>query len=95
MKAQKKKDEQKLQCHQHRKKIIEHRIPELDRKTGTHRLCTCGGMLERFLLCPGELTDEQMMDLSELSFCQQKGILALAKTVYGVQAARNVSSHLD
>ena len=31
-----------------RKKMLEHRIPELTRKARTHRLCTRGGMLESF-----------------------------------------------
>lgn len=35
---------------------------EQTRKANTHRLCTCGGMLERLLNCPGELTDDQVME---------------------------------
>ncbi len=62
---QKDKAEQKLRYYQHQEKMLEHRIPELTRKARTHRLCTRGGMLESFLICPGELTDD-------LSFCSSR-----------------------
>ena len=67
MKDQKEKAEQKLRYYQHQEKMLEHRIPELTRKARTHRLCTRGGMLESFLICPGELTDDQVMELLKLS----------------------------
>ena len=72
MKTQKEKAEQKLRYYQHQEKMLEHRIPELTRKARTHRLCTRGGMLESFLICPGELTDDQVMELLKLSFRQQE-----------------------
>ena len=90
LKDQKDKVEKKLRYCRHREKMLEHRIPELTRKARTHRLCTRGGMLESFLICPGELTDDQVMELLKLSFRQQEVALALAKMVYEVQAARNV-----
>ena len=68
MKSQKAQAEQKLRYYQHQEKMLEHRIPELTRKARTHRLCTRGGMLESFLICPGELTDDQVMELLKLSF---------------------------
>ena len=71
-------------------KMLEHRIPELTRKARTHRLCTRGGMLESFLICPGELTDDQVMKLLKLSFRQQEVVLALAKMIRDLQEARNV-----
>ena len=52
--------------------MLERRIPELTRKARTHRLCTRGGMLESFLICLGELTDNQVMELLRLSFRQQE-----------------------
>ena len=88
MKDQKEKAEQKLRYYQHQKKILEHRIPELTRKARTHRLCTRGGMLESFLICPGELTDDQVMELLKLSFRQQEVVLALAKMIHDLQKAR-------
>ena len=68
MKDQKEKAEQKLHYYQHQEKMLEHRIPELTCKARTHRLCTRGGMLESFLICPGELADDQVMELLKLSF---------------------------
>lgn len=81
MKDQKEKAEQKLRYYQHQEKMLEHRIPELTRKARTHRLCTRGGMLESFLICPGELTDDQVMELLKLSFRQQEVVLALANNM--------------
>jgi len=85
---QKEKAEQKLRYYQHQEKMLEHRIPELTRKARTHRLCTRGGMLESFLICPGELTDDQVMELLKLSFRQQEVVLALAKMIHDLQEAR-------
>ena len=90
MKDQKEKAEQKLRYYQHQEKMLEHRIPELTSKARTHRLCTRGGMLESFLICPGELTDDQVMELLKLSFRQQEVALALAKMIHDLQEARNV-----
>lgn len=89
MKDQKAKAEQKLRYYQHREKILEHQVSELTRKTHTHRLCTRGGMPESFLICPGELTDDQAMELLKISFHQPAVALALARMVNEVQAARN------
>ena len=90
MKDQKEKAEQKLRYYQHQEKMLERRIPELARKARTHRLCTRGGMLESFLICPGELTDDQVMELLKLSFRQQEVALALAKMIHDLQETRNV-----
>lgn len=78
------KAEQKLRCYQHQEKMLECRIPELTRKARTHRLCTRGGMLESFLICLGELTDNQVMELLRLSFRQQEVVLALAKIIHNL-----------
>ena len=91
---QKEKAEQKLRYYQHQEKMLEHRIPELTSKARTHRLCTRGGMLESFLICPGELTDDQVMELLKLSFRQQEVVLALAKMIHDLQEARNVPDPL-
>lgn len=53
-------------------------------------VCTRGGMLESFLICPGELTDDQVMELLKLSFRQQEVALALAKMIHDLQEARNI-----
>ena len=88
MKDQKEKAEQKLRYYQHQEKMLEHRIRDLPRKARTHRLCTRGGMLECFLIFPGELTDDQVMELLKLSFRQQEVVLALAKMIHDLQEAR-------
>ena len=80
--------------YQHQEKMLEHRIPELTCKARTHRLCTRGGMLESFLVCPGELTDDQVMELLKISFRQPEVVLALAKMVHDVHEKQNVPNPL-
>ena len=41
-------------------KILQHQLKTLNRKERTHRLCTRGAMLERYLPQPEILTDEQV-----------------------------------
>ena len=77
-----------------REKILEHQIPELTRKARVHRLCTRAGMLESFLVCPGELTDDQVMQLLKISFRQPEVVLALAKMVHDVHEKQNVPNPL-
>ena len=91
---QKEKSEQKLRYYQHQEKMLEHRIPELTRKARTHRLCTRGEMLESFLICPAELTDDQVMELLKISFRQQAVVLALAKMIHDLQEARDIPTLL-
>ena len=61
LRSEKAKAEQKLRSCQHREKILERRMSELNRRERVHRLCTRAGMLESFLVCPGELTDDQVI----------------------------------
>ena len=61
LRSEKAKAEQKLRACQHREKILERQMSELNRRERVHRLCTRAGMLESFLVCPGELTDDQVM----------------------------------
>ena len=68
LRNEKAKAEQKLRSCQHREKILERQMSELNRKERVHRLCTRAGMLESFLVCPGELTDDQVMELLKISF---------------------------
>ena len=84
LRSEKAKAEQQLRYYKHREKILEHQIPELTRKARVHRLCTRAGMLESFLVCPGELTDDQVMELLKISFRQPEVVLALAKMVHDV-----------
>ena len=63
---EKAKAEQKLRSCQHRERILERQMSELNRRERVHRLCTRAGMLESFLVCPGELTDDQVMELLKI-----------------------------
>ena len=58
LRSEKSKAEQKLRSCQHREKILERQMSKLNRRERVHRLCTRAGMLESFLVCPGELTDD-------------------------------------
>lgn len=57
-------------------------------------VCTRGGMLESFLICPGELTGDQVMELLKLSFRQQEVALVLAKMIHDLQEARDIPDSL-
>ena len=57
LRNEKAKAEQKLRACQHREKILERQMSELNRRERVHRR-TRAGMLESFLVCPGELTDD-------------------------------------
>ena len=87
--------EQKLRSCQHREKILERQMSELNRRERVHRLCTRAGMLESFLVCPGELTDDQVMKLLKISFRQPEVVLALAKMVHDVHERSNVQNPLE
>ena len=95
LRSEKAKAEQQLRYYQHREKILEHQIPELTRRERVHRLCTRAGMLESFLVCPGELTDDQVMELLKISFRQPEVVLALAKMVHDVHERSNVQNPLE
>ena len=88
LRNEKAKAEQKLRSCQHREKILERRMSELNRRERVHRLCTRAGMLESFLVCPGELTDDQVMELLKISFRQPEVVLALAKISIGAERQR-------
>lgn len=87
--------EQKLRSCQHREKILKHQMSELNRRERVHRLCTRAGMLESFLVCPGELTDDQVMELLKISFRQPEVVLALAKMVHDIHERSNVQNPLE
>ena len=95
LRSEKAKAEQQLRYYQHREKILERRMSELNRRERVHRLCTRAGMLESFLVCPGELTDDQVMELLKISFRQPEVALALAKMIHDLQERRSVSNPLE
>ena len=95
LRSEKAKAEQKLRSCQHREKILERQMSELNRRERVHRLCTRAGMLESFLVCPGELTDDQVMELLKIAFRQPEVALALAKMIHDLQERRSVSNPLE
>ena len=54
------KTENRLRRAEREEKILQHQLKTLNRKERTHRLCTRGAMLERYLPQPEILTDEQV-----------------------------------
>ena len=95
LRSEKAKAEQKLRSCQHRENILERRMSELNRRERVHRLCTRAGMLESFLVCPGELTDDQVMELLKISFRQPEVVLALAKMIHDLHESRSVPHPLE
>ena len=92
---EKAKAEQKLHSCQHREKILERQMSELNRRERVHRLCTRAGMLESFLIAPEELTNDQVMELLKIAFRQPEVALALAKMIHDLQERRSVSNPLE
>ena len=90
LRSEKSKAEQKLRSCQHREKILERQMSELNRRERVHRLCTRAGMLESFLIAPEELTNDQVMELLKIAFRQPEVALALAKMIHDLQEARNI-----
>ena len=64
------KTEAKLRRAQHEEKILEHQIKTLNRRERTHRLCTRGAELERYLPHPELVTNEQVRLILKLLFHQ-------------------------
>ena len=93
--SEKAKAEQQLRSCQHREKILERQMSALNRRERVHRLCTRAGMLESFLICPGELTDDQVMELLKISFRQPEVALALAKMIHDLHESRSVPNPLE
>ena len=95
LRGEKSKAEQKLRSCQHREKILERQMSELNRRERVHRLCTRAGMLESFLVCPGELTDDQVMEPRKSSFREPEVVLDLAKMEHDVHERSNVQNTLE
>lgn len=84
------KGEARLRWAQQEEKILEHQIRQLTRKGRTHRLCTRGAMLERFLIQPEMLTDEDVMDILKQAFSQE----SMERKVAEIIRARTVGESL-
>ena len=68
LKEIKAKNEAKIKYMENKIKYLESQEKQLTRKERTHRLCTRGAMLESFLGCPNELTDEQVEEILKIAF---------------------------
>ena len=95
LRNEKAKAEQKLRSCQHREKILERRMSELNRRERVHRLCTRAGMLESFLIAPEDLTNDQVMELLKIAFRQPEVALALAKMIHDLHKSRSVPNPLE
>ena len=62
----------KLRAAENRQKYLESAEKKLTWKERTHRLCTRGGMLEKFLIEPGVLTDDQVMEVLKTAFRREE-----------------------
>lgn len=63
--------EAKLRRAQHEEKILVHQIKTLNRRERTHRLCSRGAELERYLPHPELVTEEQVKLILKLLFHQE------------------------
>ena len=54
------------------------KLRKMERSIRTHRLCTQGGMLGKFLIEPDMITDEQVYDILKLAF-SYSGVQELLK----------------
>ncbi len=68
LREMKAKGEAELKVLHNKSKYYDSHIKLLTRKERTHRLCTRGAMLEKFLGCPNELTDEQAEEILKIAF---------------------------
>ena len=62
------KNEAKIRYMENKIKYLKSQEKKLTRKERTHRLCTRGAILEKFLGCPNELTDEQVEEILKIAF---------------------------
>lgn len=70
-------------------KILKNTMKTMTRKERTHRLCIRGGMLESFLVMPGDLTDAQVMEILKTAFRQPPVREALDAMLAEVREAKD------
>ena len=68
LREMKAKNEAEIRRLENKIKYLDSQAKQLTRKERTHRLCTRGAMLEKFLGCPNELTDEQVEEILKIAF---------------------------
>ena len=62
------KAEKQKEVNERELKVKEHQIRNLTRKERTHRLIQRGAILEKFLIDPGALSEDQVMEVVALAF---------------------------
>lgn len=62
----------RIRYYKQQDKMLQSEIRRLTRNERTHRLCTRGGMVERFIQEPEKLTDDQVMELLTVAFRQSE-----------------------
>lgn len=60
----------RIRYYKQQDKMFQSELKRLTRNERTHRLCTRGGMVERFIGAPEKLTDDQVMELLTVAFRQ-------------------------
>ena len=60
----------RIRYYKQQDKMLKSEIKRLTRNERTHRFCTRGGMVERFIGEPEKLSDDQVMELLTVAFHQ-------------------------
>ena len=68
LREMKAKNEMEIKRLENKIKYLDSQAKQLTRKERTHRLCTRGAMLEKYLGCPEILTDEQVETILKIAF---------------------------
>lgn len=68
LREMKTKNEAEIRWLENKIKYLDSQAKQLTRKERTHRLCTRGAMLEKYLGCPENLTDEQVENILKVAF---------------------------
>ena len=76
----------RIRYYKQRDKVLQSEIKRLTRNERTHRLCTRGGMIERFIQKPEKLTDDQVMELLTVAFRQPEVSELLQKMLEDAKA---------
>ena len=76
----------RIRYYKQQDKMLQSEIKRLTRNERTHRLCTRGGMVESFIGEPEKLTDDQVMELLTMAFCQPEVSELLQKMLEGAKA---------
>ena len=70
----------RIRYYKQQDKMLQSEIKRLKRNERTHRLCTCGGMVESYIQEPEKLTDDQVMELLTVAF-RQPAVLNLLQNM--------------